>query len=369
MKSSRSSRRACAFTLVELLCVIAIIGILAAMILPALNQSEARAKRIGCVNHLHQTGIAFQIFTHDHGDKFPMEVPTVEGGSLEFVRSGYAAGGEFYFSYRQFQVLSNELSAPSVLVCPTDMRLRATDFGVLQNSNLSYFVGVKAVFSSPDSILAGDRNLTANSLTNPSILHIEADNPLRWRQELHQFKGNILFAGGQVEEWNNAALASGTGSQQAGADLFMPTVLADLNAFAPGSAGYQNYSGANPGVRTPSPTPAAPASPATRPANTSHGGQGRVGLQTPGQSGTQSLPDVAGKHPSGSLSTNTPGGGTVTPEDTDPVTLTFDQRVVKFLRKIIIGTYLLVLLILLLLLAFKLWQRAKRKKEQREDAH
>ena len=41
-----------------------------------------------------------------------------EGGSQEFVQNGYAVGGEFYFSFRQFQVLSNELSRPTLLICP-----------------------------------------------------------------------------------------------------------------------------------------------------------------------------------------------------------------------------------------------------------
>jgi prepilin-type processing-associated H-X9-DG protein len=300
-----------------------------------------------------------------------MAVPLAEGGSLEYVQNGYAMNGEFYFSFRQFQVLSNELNTPAILVCPTDPRFPATNFGALQNSNLSYFIGVKAEFSKPDSILAGDRNLTANSLPNPSILHIEADNPLRWTRGLHQFKGNILFAGGQVEEWNNAALV-GAGRQQAGADLFMPTVLPSPNAPAPISGGSQNYSAANPSVATPPPPSAAtspaatPTTPPENPGNNSYGDQGRFSQKTTGQPGTQSLPDVAQTNSSRSFSTTAPAGGTITPGETETATLTFDLRLAKILRGIIIWTYLLVLSVFLLLLAFKLWQRAQRKREQRE---
>jgi prepilin-type N-terminal cleavage/methylation domain-containing protein len=379
MNSNRSSRRAGAFSLVELLCVIAIIGLLAALLLPVLNQSEARAKRIGCENNLRQAGIAFQIFTHDYDGKFPMSVSMNEGGAAEFVQNGYAVGREFYFSFRQFQVLSNELSMPSILTCPTDPRFPATNFGALQNSNLSYFIGVKAEFSKPDSILAGDRNLTANSLPNPSILHIEADNPLRWTWGLHQFKGNILFAGGQVEEWNNAALV-GAGRQQAGADLFMPTVLPSPNAPAPISGGSQNYSAANPSVASPPPPsagpvypPAAtsptatPTTPPENPANESPGSQGRFSQKTPSQPRPQSLPHAAKNNPPNSFSTNSPSRGTVTPAEPDSATSTFDQHVIKCLQRVIIGTYLLVLLIFLLLLVFKSRQRARRKQEQRKN--
>jgi len=60
-----------AFTLIELLIVIAIIAILAALLLPALSGSKQRAKRITCLNHLKQLNLATVMHVMDHDGYYP----------------------------------------------------------------------------------------------------------------------------------------------------------------------------------------------------------------------------------------------------------------------------------------------------------
>jgi prepilin-type N-terminal cleavage/methylation domain-containing protein/prepilin-type processing-associated H-X9-DG protein len=77
MYSTAAGPRYRAFTLVELLVVIAIIGVLVAMLLPAVSAARDAARRTGCVNNLHQMGLAMHSYQSAH-----RSLPSASRGGL-----------------------------------------------------------------------------------------------------------------------------------------------------------------------------------------------------------------------------------------------------------------------------------------------
>src|SRR6266496_4507719 len=60
-----------AFTLVELLVVLAVIGVLAGLLLPALSMAKAAAHATTCKNHLRQMGIALKMYVDENNNMYP----------------------------------------------------------------------------------------------------------------------------------------------------------------------------------------------------------------------------------------------------------------------------------------------------------
>jgi prepilin-type N-terminal cleavage/methylation domain-containing protein len=266
MRNSWHTQKSRAFSLVEMLVVMAIISVLAALLLPALMRGKQRAQRIQCIGNLKEIGTAFQLFAHDHRSKFPMQTPMAEGGSEEYVVAGMNIPGTFYFSYRHLQTLANELVVPRLLICPADLaREPALSFNSLQNSNVSYFVNAEADYFQSLSPLAGDRNVTNSAGATASL--VRGTYGLRWTSELHGFKGDVLFTDTHVEQLNNVQMNL-PGATAANTVLFLPatpitvTVGSAPSPFGGGPAStvaQTSYQPPAPGVGSPaqpgSPTP------------------------------------------------------------------------------------------------------------------
>ena len=189
-----------AFTRTDLVAVVATIGLLAVLCLRAQQEPDARAQseRIRCVSNLKQVGLGFRMWSNDNGDKFPMQVRAQKGGSFEAI-----ARGE---TFRHFAAMSNELTRTKILVCPSDDREPAPAFADLSNTNLSYFVGLDADETRPQTILSGDRNLTNGLPRSSGVLGLEPDRPAGWTAEMHVEAGNIGLADGSVQQANTTML-------------------------------------------------------------------------------------------------------------------------------------------------------------------
>jgi len=195
------------FTLLELLMVIAIIAILAALLLPGIEKVRRKSREANCASHLRQQGLAFHYYRNDHEELLPTGVALRAGGVRELFFNGKFLNPGFATNlHRIFEPLSNTLLAPKLLVCPADRRvnLRAAEgFASLAASNVSYFAVVALPGRLEDSrlVLAGDAARTNLLGEHRDLLANEQCVVYQTWARHSGTRGNLLFMDGRVESW------------------------------------------------------------------------------------------------------------------------------------------------------------------------
>ena len=162
-----------AFTLVELLVVIALIATLAGLLLPVLGRAKESGRATACLSNLHQIGLALQLYVQDNGNR----LPTMRDKSLTTTNELPSTD----------LVLSNYLGNILILRCPSDGQ------NLFQTTGSSY---------SWNSLLNGE---DADHLVAMGISFDPHQIPLMFdKAAFHKARGpkkevNFLYADGHIK--------------------------------------------------------------------------------------------------------------------------------------------------------------------------
>jgi prepilin-type N-terminal cleavage/methylation domain-containing protein len=165
-------RRRAAFTLVELLVVVAIIAVLASVLLPALSAARRRGIEAVCLSNLRQIGILFAYYAEDQNGMYPAAQDPVHVDPSYWLWMGRGFRG----------VLEPYLgrvseARPSILWCPADP---STEF---EKTSYAYSM---AFYHSPEQI---------NEFDEPADTYTDPLPPLGQRPERVRWPARKILSG------------------------------------------------------------------------------------------------------------------------------------------------------------------------------
>lgn len=194
-------RRMMSFTLIELLVVVAIIAILMAILLPALQKGRDKALQISCVNNLKTLNLGFLDYYDNYSNYIP---PTYD-----------AANAWHADIARDFFKVTTWKNAKAFF-CPSNPRTKDFWIGYAKTSCISYSYASLKLFSilvNPSSTLVlADVGQSNTSLGNGSDYdyYIDYIDNTGYR---HSLGANILFFDGHTS-WQKRAIPDSMFSNQ-----------------------------------------------------------------------------------------------------------------------------------------------------------
>ena len=192
-----------AFTLIELLAVVAVIALVAGILLPALSRAKGAVNSLSCLNNLKDWGLATHLYAVDNDDYMPPEGPPTPGSKLPnsawYVTLPSLVGAPSY-GEMPWRTNPNVKLGSSLFVCPANPR-RAT------NNNLFHY----CLNAHIDGTGSEDHMVRLTSLPAPSRIVQLFDNGKRAavaqqnnvHPNLHRGGAQFLFVDGHARRFGN----------------------------------------------------------------------------------------------------------------------------------------------------------------------
>ncbi len=209
-----------AFTAKELIVIVAVITLLGALVIEAVLHSKRVGLRTTCASNQKQIALSFKMFAGNCKQEFPVEY---------FKNRAYRFPSNFNYNrpaWEYFRLASNELGTARILICPKDVLRRAnavkeftnTVDGLAhptrQNNSISYFLGMSAEETKPNTLAVGDRNLALDSsiqfYSSPGEVAVDVASNSVWRssskEPFHKDEGFYALSDGSVQRADNSRL-------------------------------------------------------------------------------------------------------------------------------------------------------------------
>jgi len=193
-------RKTAAFTLMELLVVIAVIAILAALLLPALSKAKENAHKAKCTSNLRQLALANFLYADDHEDHFVAQPMMASPSDGVPIRAVGGSGDNYYDLTEPF------LGNSQTWLCPSAHINAAGHMAYHMNGLVITTNGLKTtVVKEPSFTLlmndAGEKRRWDKAYLRPNQLGgLSYDLPI----SNHGGGGNVAFVDGHVQWFHDS---------------------------------------------------------------------------------------------------------------------------------------------------------------------
>lgn len=186
----RTSR---AFTLVELLTVIGIIAVLAALLFPAFLTARGKAREISCVSNLRQIGMAISMYSQDSDGLYPWALDATDKYTPEI----WSGEPDFYAQIPYMPMLHEAvqpyMKSKALWQCSADSGYDIEDFtGMPLDASPSSYRRFGTSYNYRTEICF--RHMGDASFRQPAIVNVVFDAAGKWHGGLlpNQMRYNVL---------------------------------------------------------------------------------------------------------------------------------------------------------------------------------